>query len=445
MKIRVRGGAPLVGDLALPADKSIVHRALMLAAIARGESVIEAAGVGADNQSTARMLRALGVTVDATDIGWRVESPGVRGWSTPKGPVDCGNSGTTMRLGVGMLAGAGIAAELVGDASLSGRPMGRVCGPLRELGAHVSGRMDGGRELPPLRVVPAQLRPGVVTLAVASAQVKSAVLLAGLTSGVSVEVSEPGKSRDHTERMLTALGCALSQRGGARSTLVLGAEQTITPLRLHAPADFSSAAFWLAAAALVPGSRLVLRGVGVNPTRTGFLEVLEELGARVHVHDWQEQYGEPVADLEVQPKTLVAVRPGGGSLRIGGDIIPRIIDELPVLAAVLATAEGHSEIRDAGELRVKESDRIRETGRLLAAFGVASEELEDGLRIGGPQPVRAATVDVRSDHRIALTALVLAMAAPGESVLDGFEIADVSFPNVIDLAQSLGAHIERVE
>lgn len=445
MRLRIRGGAPLVGELQVPPDKSITHRALMLAAMARGESMIEAEGLGADNLSTAGVMRGLGVAIEEDGPRWQVRSPGVRGWTAPKTPLDCGNSGTTMRLVVGMLAGSGLSAELIGDESLTARPMGRVCGPLREIGAKVAGRLVGGRELPPLRVEPATLHAGTVTLEVASAQAKSAVLLAGLGAGVAVEVSEPRLSRDHTERMLAALGCTLTRHGSSPSVLSLAPGQTLSPLTMRVPADFSSAAFWLAAATLVPNSRIMLRGVGVNPTRTGLLEVLEELGSRVQVHDWREVSGEPVADLEVQSALLVARTSGGGTLRVGGEIIPRIIDELPVLAALFCVADGRSEIHDAGELRVKESDRISETRRLLAAFGVASEETADGLHVEGPQALCAADVDVHSDHRIALTGLVLALAAPGVSHLSGFEIADISFPGVVEKARHLGAQIEVVE
>jgi 3-phosphoshikimate 1-carboxyvinyltransferase len=333
--------------------------------------------------------------------------------------------------------------------------MGRICRPLRALGAVIegtsgpfgavargtSGRAD--RELPPLTIGRGTLRGGTHRSPVASAQVKSALLLAGVCGGIEVEVIEPATSRDHSERMLTAMGARIERERageGQRVRVVPGA--ALRALDVEAPGDISSAAFLLAAAAVVDGSRVVIRDVGLNATRTGLLEIVEELGGDVRVSGWREEGGEPVGDLTVTAAPLRATRPGGGPAEVGGAVIPRLIDELVVLAALAARADGVTVVRDAGELRHKESDRIAETARLMAAFGVEVEVRGDGFVVRGPQPLRAATLDVSTDHRIALTAAVLALAAPGTSVLDGFEVAEVSFPELPELLVALGARVD---
>lgn len=442
MRLLVQGGAALAGEARLPADKSMVHRALILASMAEGESSFVASSVGNDNIATATMLSRLGIGVERSGNRWRIEGAGLGGLRAAEGPLDCGNSGTTMRLGAGLLAGAGLDAELIGDASLSRRPMGRVCNPLRALGAMINGRRDGSRELAPLRIAPASLQAGRIELPMASAQVKSALLLAALGAGVSVEVTEPRLSRDHTERMLQAMGCSLAAHGEVHgTTVVLPAAAELRVFEMEVPGDFSSAAFLLAAATLVQDSKLRICDVGLNPTRTGLLEILEELGAGVTVEDWREPFGEPRGDLVVSASPLTARRPGGGPLRVGGEVVPRIIDELVVLAALLTQADGRSEVREATELRVKESDRIGESAALLGHFGAKVHQFGDGWGIEGPCKLRAARVDVASDHRIALTALVLALAAEGESELHGFEVADVSFPGVVATLEQAGAKL----
>jgi 3-phosphoshikimate 1-carboxyvinyltransferase len=441
MKLRVEGGAPLVGRVSVPADKSITHRSLIFAALAQGESRITATDPGEDNLSTARVLAALGVEIERIPTGFVVRGVGPRGLSAPTRPLDCGNSGTTMRLMAGVLAGAGVAAELVGDGSLSRRPMGRVCRPLRELGAQVRGIESGGKELPPLRIAGSGFRGGQVSLDVASAQVKSAVLLAGLCAGAAVSVEEPSPSRDHTERLLAGMGAKLSGGKGVR----LEADQRLRGGELLVPGDFSSAAFLVSAGLIVPGSQVAVRDVGVNATRTGLLEILEEYGADVVVSEWREAAGEPVGTLTAKPRALRALRPGNLPTVVGGATIPLVIDELVVLAAVASQAEGETVVRDAAELRVKESDRVKETVALLAAFGVEADELPDGYRVRGPQKLTAANVDVSADHRLALTAAVLAAAAQGESVLEGFEIASVSYPSFVGALERLGAKVRSTE
>jgi 3-phosphoshikimate 1-carboxyvinyltransferase len=442
MELRLEGGAPLVGELVVPADKSVTHRALMLSALADGESTVTALAPGEDNHSTARVMRSLGATVTQTASGFAVRGVGLSGLRSPGAPLDCGNSGTTMRLVTGLLAGAGVEAELFGDASLSRRPMGRVCKPLRALGGSAAGRPDGARELPPVHTGPGAFRGGEVTLDIASAQVKSALLLAGLGAGKAVTVREPSLSRDHSERMLRALGVPLVTHAEPTGAAVveLGAGVRALPARAwQVPGDFSSAAFFLSAAVMVPGSRVALADVGVNPTRTGLLEVLLELGARIAVAHRRDEGGEPTATLVAESSSLAA--PGAGPFVVGGPLVPRLIDELVVLAAVASQVRGTVEVKDAAELRVKESDRVRETVRLLEAFGVAAEERAEGYVVRGAQRLHGARVDVGADHRLALTAAVLALAAPGESVLEGFDVAAVSYPGLPAALESLGAKV----
>ncbi len=445
MELRIEGGAALAGEATVSADKSIAHRALILSALSSGRADIAAAGAGEDNQSTARVLTGLGVSIARREGGFVVEGVGVKGLRPPAAPLDCGNSGTTMRLLAGVLAGAGISAELLGDSSLMRRPMGRVCRPLRALGARIEGARAGERELPPLVTGAGAFAGGHVDLAVASAQLKSALLLAGVVSGKAVSVLEPAASRDHTERMLAALGVEVTcERVGVGGVCVgVGADAVLAARDWQVPGDFSSAAFLLAAGLLVPRSRVVVRDVGLNPTRVGMLEVLRSLGASFAVEGERVEVGEPLGAVVAEASELVAGSEGA-PLFIEGALIPRLIDELVVLAAVAARARGVTVVRGAGELRVKESDRVRETVRLLLAFGVDAEEREDGFLIRGPAKLTPARLDVGADHRLALSAAVLALAAPGESVLSGFEVAAVSYPDFVATIERLGARVRVV-
>ena len=453
MRLIIEGGQPLVGEVSVPADKSISHRAFMLAALAEGTSEIVARDIGDDVLSTVRVLRGLGVRIEAREPGrWIVEGHGPKALRSSVDDLDCGNSGSTMRMMAGICAGAGLAARLIGDESLMRRPMGRICRPLRTLGASVGGHTEDDRELPPLCIRRASdapdslegFRGGHVDLEIASAQVKSSLLLAGIASGRAVSVRAPFASRDHTERMLRARGVTVTtaHERGEEVTVGLDGCARVAACDSAVPGDFSSAAFLLAASTLVPGSRVVLTNVGVNASRTGLLEILEEYGAKTLVTEWREQGGEPVATLTAQAGGLVARRAGGGPLRVEGASIPSIIDELVVLAAIAAVAQGETVVSDAHELRVKESDRIKETVRLLEAFGVRAEQGASGYCVLGPQALRPARVDVSSDHRIAMTAAVLALAAPGTSVIDGFEISSISYPGFIAALEELGAKVK---
>lgn len=421
----------------VPGDKSMSHRVLMLGALATGESRLIGVLPGEDCRSTAAVLRALGATIpelpsDGSEM--RIEGVGARKLQTPDGFLDCGNSGTTARLLLGMLSGVSVDARLTGDASLRSRPMRRVTTPLTQMGARFE--EEGEEDRLPLRVIGGTLEPFAYRSPVASAQVKSALLLAGLTGGVSVEVVEPARSRDHTERLLRRMGApvreAVSSEGWEVALRHPPAE--LDPLDMFVPGDFSSAAFIIAFALLRSGSDPIrIRNVGLNPTRTGLLDVLEAMGASIEVDRMREAgdpAGEPAADLVVHPSDLHGTE-------VRGDLIPRMIDEIPILAVTAALATGTTEIRDAEELRVKESDRIRVLAENLSSIGAEVEELPDGLRIvGGPRRLRG-VVPVHHDHRIAMAFGVLD-ALPGHEVqVDDPHVADVSFPGFWALLGSL--------
>lgn len=431
---RVRGGAgPLVGRVRIPGDKSISHRAVMFGSLAEGTTRVRNFLPGEDCLSTVRCFRALGVEIalpeNPEEGEVAVRGGGVEALAEPSDVLDCGNSGTTMRLVMGILAGRPFFSVLTGDASLRRRPMARVAEPLRRMGARIDGRRGG--DLAPLSVRGGDLRPGEFVLPVASAQLKSALILAGLAAPGRTVVTEPFRSRDHTERMLRHFGVPVAVDG---PTVTVEGPARLRAAAVTVPGDISAAAFFLVAGSIVPGSRLLLPGVGVNPTRAGILEVLEAMGAEVRLLNVREEGGEPVADLEVAPAELRGVR-------IGGEIIPRLIDEVPVLAVAAAFARGVTEIRDAGELRVKESDRIAAVARELGRLGAAVEELPDGLRITGGRPLRGAECQTCGDHRLAMALAVAGLGAAGETVIDDAACAAVSFPRFWDELRALGAAV----
>jgi len=486
MKARI---SPLRGPLRaeglrVPGDKSISHRALLFAALAEGESRIAGLAPGADVRSTARCLAQLGVPLvrgDGTpwkpppvsDLGQGTHGEaefaaprrppgslplpaqdpdmgpddaiviggGLGGLRASLDPLDCGNSGTTLRLFAGVLAGAGVPATLIGDESLSRRPMERVAAPLRKLGAQVE-TSAGGR--PPVRILPGnKLRPAAIDSPIASAQVKSAVLLAGLFADGETSFTEPSRSRDHTERLLRQMGVPLRSSG---ATATVRGPARPRPFALDVPGDLSSAAFLLAAALVAPaGSSIVLEHVGVNPTRAGFLDALALFGARLQLRlDGLDSGG---AGQDVEP----AARLSCGAQKLRGaaldeELTLRAIDEVPILAVLGALSEGTTTIRGAGELRVKESDRLAVMAQGLRAMGAAVEELPDGLRIEGlggtGKKLRGAAIDAESDHRIALAFAVAALAAEGPTEISGAEWADVSFPGFYTLLRQFGAQVE---
>jgi 3-phosphoshikimate 1-carboxyvinyltransferase len=412
----------IAGVLRVPGDKSIAHRALLFAALAEGRSLVRGLPSGADVASTRRAIEALGVAVrDRTD-GLLVEG---RGWgalardrAAPPLPLDCGNSGTTARLLLGLLAGRPGRFELVGDASLSRRPMGRVTRPLAAFGA----RVEGGDSLP-LRVEGAALRAATVATGVASAQVKSALVLAALQADGESTIGEPEPTRDHTERLLAAMGAAIAPAAGYQggpACRVAGGCPRLAPLDLTVPGDPSSAAFLVGLACALPGSTLVVREVALNPRRTGALGILQRMGAGL---TWTAQAvaPEPVGTIEVSGGRLA-----GTTIR--GQEVVDAIDELPLLAVIAAVAEGPTRIEGAGELRVKESDRIAATAALLRAFGAACEERQDGLVIAGGARLQGTAFDAHGDHRIAMAGAIAAALAAGPSTLTGGEWVTISYP-----------------
>jgi len=416
---------PLHGVVDVPGDKSISHRAVMLAALADGTSRIDGFLEGEDTRATAGILARLGVHIEAPELNVRlVHGVGLDGLQVADGPLDCGNAGTGMRLLAGLLAGQRFDSVLVGDDSLSRRPMRRVIDPLSRMGAHI----DSDAGLPPLRIRGGCALHGIdYALPVASAQVKSAVLLAGLYAQGETRVREPHPTRDYTERMLQAFGWPIAF---APSEARLSGGHRLLPTDVSVPTDFSSAAFFLVAATLVPGSELRLRRVGMNPRRTGLLHVLRAMGADIVADNADEQGGEPVADLRVRHASLRGIE-------VPVEHVPDMIDEFPALFVAAACASGATTVHGAAELRVKESDRIDAMARGLRALGITVEESPDGARIHGGR-LHGGTVDSRGDHRIAMAFAVAAQCADGEVRIDDVANVATSFPGFDALARGAG-------
>jgi 3-phosphoshikimate 1-carboxyvinyltransferase len=407
----VAPGGPLRGEIVVPGDKSVSHRAVLFHLLARRPALVRGLLASEDVAASVAAARALGATVTRVPEGHRIVPPAAL--REPEGVLDCGNSGTTMRLVAGIVASAPIFAALTGDASLRRRPMGRVVNPLRAMGARIDGRADGDR-------APFAVRGPVHTritheLPVASAQVVTALLLAGRKTGVAVH--QPAPSRDHSQRLLAAMGATITESDG---WIELQPVDKLDPVDVTVPGDLSSAAFWLVAASIVPGSELTIRGVGVNPTRTGALDVLRAMGAKIDVVPAASGV-EPVADLHVRAAELRGTT-------VAGELSVRAIDELPVLAVAAAFARGVTEIRDAAELRVKESDRIARVASGLRALGVQVDELDDGMRIHGGEPRGPASVDATGDHRIAM-AFAVAGLASGPVHVAGADAIRSSYPD----------------
>ncbi|HEX7473273.1 MAG TPA: 3-phosphoshikimate 1-carboxyvinyltransferase [Candidatus Limnocylindrales bacterium] len=429
----------LRGELRLPGDKSISHRALLLAALAEGESRIEAAGDGADVRSTAGIVRALGATVERTrddgrTVDYRVVSPGADGLREPDDVLDCGNSGTSLRLATGLLAGLPMTAVLTGDSSLRGRPVARIIEPLRSMGAQLHARRNDS--LPPITVVGhTPLRAADVTTKVPSAQVKSAVLLAGLRAVGRTTVREAIATRDHTERMLRARGVTVERTevegaGPADGRLVAWTVQggmLVRAITERVPGDVSAAAFWLVAGAIHPDAELTLRGVGVNPTRRAVIDLLRAMGARIEERAERpdDGVGEPTADLTVRSSELRAIE-------IGPAEVAAAIDEIPVLCLAATQARGTTVIRGAGELRHKESDRLAGICAGLRALGADIALDGDDLRIAGPTALRGAATDSLADHRLAMTFAIAGLVAAGRTLISGSGSAVISYPGFFD-------------
>ena len=418
------GEMALRGRVQVPGDKSISHRSLMLGSIASGETRIKGLLLGEDPRSTAACFQAMGVQVSNLEAEWvTVQGVGLGNLQEPIDVLDAGNSGTTLRLMLGLLAShPDRFFTVTGDASLRSRPMDRVINPLNQMGAEIWGRR--GNRLAPLAVRGTSLRPIHYHSPVASAQVKSCVLLAGLMTQGATTVTEPSLSRDHSERMLQAFGADLSVDSETCSVTVKG-PATLTGQTVIVPGDISSAAFWLVAGAITPGSDLVVENVGINPTRTGILEALQAMEADITLENQREVTGEPVADLRVRYSTLK-------SAEFSGDLIPRMIDEIPILAVAALFAEGTTVIKDAAELRVKECDRITVMAQQLTRLGGSVQERADGLDIRGGAVLQGAEVDSHGDHRVGMSLAIAALRAKATTTVHRAEATAISYPTFID-------------
>jgi 3-phosphoshikimate 1-carboxyvinyltransferase len=423
---RISPANAIAGSLSLPGDKSISHRYALIGAIAEGDTSIANYSTGADCHSTLGCVRALGIEVEGAGTEFVIHGKGLDGLRAPAGDLDAGNSGSTIRMLSGFLAGQPFTSRIFGDESLSRRPMQRVMKPLAQMGARIDAR-DG--QFPPLRIEGGSLRAIDYTLPVPSAQVKTCVLFAGLYAEGTTTVTEPIRSRDHTEIALREFGADIEIE---RQKITVAGRPRLEGRSLVVPSDLSSAAFFLVAALLTPGSRLSIHGVGLNPTRSALLDFLVGMGARIRVPSLESQNGELIGDLEVEYSEL-----RGGT--IDGGLTAALIDEIPVLAVLGAATEEGLTVRDAGELRIKETDRIRTVVENLRLMGVQAEELPDGMAIPGRQKFHAAKLDSSGDHRIAMAFAVAALRADGESVIEGADAASVSFPEFWDtLARCTG-------
>lgn len=422
---RTKTNRPLRGELRIPGDKSISHRAVMLGSLAEGDTEITHFLKGADCLSTVDCFRKLGVKIEIDDRRILVHGKGLHGLRAPSAVLDCGNSGTTTRLISGILAGQNFSSELTGDASIQKRPMGRIIRPLRSMGASIESM--AGNDCAPLRIMGSPLHSIHYNSPVASAQVKSCVLLAGLYADGTTCVTEPALSRNHTELMLQYFGGEISSSG---RTVSVKPEPHLQGGQVDVPGDISSAAYFLAAALLVPGSEVLLKHVGINPTRDGILRVVRSMGVRVELLNETVSGGEPTADLLVKSASLHGTE-------IGGDLIPTLIDELPVLAVLAAFAEGTTVIRDAEELRVKESDRLAILVESLSAMGADVTGTQDGMIIRGGRPLHGAMIDSHLDHRIAMSFAVASLAAEGQTEILNSDCVKISYPGFYEDLQFL--------
>jgi len=426
---RPQSGLCLQGNLRVPGDKSISHRALMLGALAQGETIIEGLLLGEDPHSTASCFRQMGADISPLNTEQVIVTGiGLGQLQEPPDILNAGNSGTTTRLMLGLLAShPGRFFTVTGDSSLRTRPMSRVVKPLQQMGAKIWGRKEAS--LAPLAIQGSVLQPIHYHSPIASAQVKSCILLAGLMVEGRTTVTEPALSRDHSERMLQAFGAKLSIDPETNSVTIEGMP-TLGGQKVVVPGDISSAAFWLVAGAIVPDSELLIENVGVNPTRTGILEALSMMEADIQLENQRVVAGEPVADLRVRHGQLKGCE-------IAGDLIPRLIDEIPILAVAAVFAQGKTVIRDAAELRVKESDRLAVMASQLNRMGAKVQELPDGLEITGGTPLQSNEVDSYTDHRIAMSMAIAALNATGTTTIHGAQAAAVSYPDFTTTLQRL--------
>ena len=428
----VKGGSRLRGTIKVPGDKSISHRSLIIGSIAEGETNIEGFLYSEDPLSTADCLRKLGVCIPVIkkDQPFTIKGLGLDGFKEPKEILNCGNSGTTMRLLMGLLAGQkGKNFILTGDNSLNERPMGRVGKPLSQMGGEIYGRENGTKA--PISIAGNKLKGCVIGTPVASAQVKSAILLAGLNASGTTSVIEPASSRDHTERMLKAFGADIKIRGELGRNVVIKSGNNLTGQNILIPGDISSAAFWMIAASIVPESEIVVKNVGLNPTRTGILNVMDQMGCDYKITEKSTIAGEPIGSINI--KYVSNLKP----FKVEGDILPKLIDEIPILTVAACFCNGVSEIKDAKELRVKETDRLKVMARQLKKFGANILEKDDGLIINGESKFNSAEVDSETDHRVSMSLAVAALLAKGSTNIKRAEASKVSYPTFWDDLEKL--------
>jgi len=427
MKISVAPMKKLSGEAFIPGDKSISHRGIILGAISSGDTNLKNFLMGKDCLSTIEAFRQMGISIDISPSSVVVHGKGLHGLREPASTIDAGNSGTTARLLLGLLAGQAFESRMTGDSSLQKRPMDRVVSPLRQMGASISGKENG--KFLPLTIRGGKLSGIEYCLPVASAQVKSAIILANLYAQSPSRIHEPAPSRDHTEVMLRAFGARIEAEG---SDILAYPASGLFAQELWIPGDLSSAAYLITAALLLPRSELTLKAVGINPTRTGILDVYRDMGADIRIENITVSGGEKIGDITVKSSSL-------RSTVIGGPLIPRLIDEIPVIALAATQADGTTVIKDAQELKVKESNRIETVVATLRSFGANIEATEDGMVIQGPTPLKGAFIDSHMDHRIALTAAVGGLIARDETTIDGGEWIDISFPGFLELIKRLGS------
>ena len=433
--MRIKGPATVTGSLAVPGDKSISHRIAMLASIAGGPSRVTGMASSADCTTTLDCIRNLGVRVESDGPGLVIYGEGLFGWRPAESPVqlDAGNSGSTIRMLSGLLAGQRFASVIDGDESLRRRPMRRIIEPLGLMGARIEA---ANANFPPLTVGGGELQAIDYSSPVASAQVKTSVLFAGLLARGRTSFSEPAPSRDHTELMLREFGARIDV-DSSKTVSVEGLHE-LKPVNYDVPGDLSSAAFFIAAATILPGSELLIRDVNLNPTRAAFIQVMNNLGAGIEERNVRRRHGEPIGDLAVTSRQLRAER--NGSV-LSGTIISNLIDEIPILGVVATQVEGRVEVRDAGELRVKESDRIRTLVDGIRAMGGEIEEFEDGFAIAGPQRLTGCRVETAGDHRIAMALAIAGLIAEGTTEIIDADCAGISFPEFyesLDILTALG-------
>lgn len=427
-RVEIESIRTLKGTFSPPPDKSISHRSVILSSIAKGRGTVKNLLRAKDVESTMNAFSALGIRMEDTGDRLVIHGKGLRGLTEPPDVIDCGNSGTTIRLLSGILSGNPFFSVLTGDSSLRTRPMARIIKPLSLMGAGITAR--AGNTLPPLAIQGTRLHAINYVMPMASAQVKSCILLAGLYADGETIVTETAKSRDHTERMLPSFGADIHIDG---LSVVVKGGRDLSPNDIEVPGDFSSAAFFIVAALLVPGSEVTATNVGINPTRTGLLGILGKMGAEIEITNQREVSGEPVADIRCRGKGPLK------AVEISGESVPSLIDEFPILCVAASLAEGTTTIRGAEELRVKESDRIRTISSELRKMGAETEEHPDGLSIRGTDALQGAEVESHGDHRIAMSMAVAALVARGKTVIRGASSVDISFPGFFDIIRGLSA------